>query len=195
MNWPWTRRTAPAPAPPVPAPAAPTPPEQRGVDFGWKVHDAQERWTTRVDSKAALYLATQTAALVAIFAAWPSDKPLGSLTGANHTVAIAGTGVSIIAVLLAGCAVIPMLGFFGGNKAKHRDHLIYFGHLRHWKDHEQLSTRLRTLTPTDELGQLSLQLIAVAKRNWRKHVLLFAAMSSGASGALAVLAAYLQTRV
>jgi hypothetical protein len=192
VSCPWARRPAPAPSPPA---ASPAPPEQRGVDFGWKVHDAQEKWTAKVDSKAGLYLATQTAVLVAVFAAWPDDKPLGRLAGANQAVALAGTGVSILAVLLAGCAVIPMLGFFRGNKAKHRDHLIYFGHLRHWRDHNSLSARLRTLTAADELDQLSMQLIAVAKRNWRKHWFLFAAMTSGASGALSILGAYLHTRL
>jgi hypothetical protein len=191
MSWPWARRAAPPPAPALP----PASVELRGAEFGWRVHDAQEKWTAKLDSKAGLYLATQTAVLVAVFAAWPDSKPLGRLSGANQAVALVGTGVSVLAVLLAGCAVIPMLGFFRGHKAKHRDHLIYFGHLRHWQDHAALSGRLRELTPADELDQLSMQLIAVAKRNWRKHVFLFAAMTTGASGALATLGAYLQTRL
>jgi hypothetical protein len=42
--------------------------------------------------------------------------------------------------------------------ADHRDHLIYLGHLQRW-DAAELRNRLRNLTSTDELNQLSLQLV------------------------------------
>jgi len=76
----------------------------------------------------------------------------------------------------------------------HRDHLIYFGHLRRW-DATELCNRLRNLTPADELNQLSLQLVALGTRNWAKHRFLQAAMIAGAAGALIVLGSYLQARV
>jgi hypothetical protein len=166
----------------------------RGVEFAWKVHNAQEGWTGRVDGKAALYLATQVAVIVAMVAALPSNKPLGRLSGANHWLAIGGLAISMLAVIVAGLAVIPMLNSRKTLKANHKEHLIYFGHLRHWKP-DDLRSRLRALTEDDELNQLSLQLVALSKINWRKHRFLQAAMIIGALGALVVLGAYVQTRI
>ena len=36
---------------------------QRGIEFGWRVHSAQESWTAKVDGKASLLLALQGGAL------------------------------------------------------------------------------------------------------------------------------------
>ncbi len=188
MSWPWTR-----PAPPT-SPSAPEPtPDERAVEFAWKVHSAQEAWTDRVDRKAALFLATQTVVLAALFAGFASGRTLNSLHGLNRLGAIAGTSLSVIAVLLAGCAVIPLLNRRKVLAADHRDHLIYFGHLHRW-DADELHNRLRNLTPADELNQLSLQLVALSTRNWAKHRFLQAAMIAGAAGAIIVLGSYLQAR-
>src|ERR1035437_2226958 len=100
MTWPWSK------------PAVPQNQDRsqsRGVDFAWKVHNAQEGWTARVDAKAALFVATQTAVIVVMFAALRGAEPLGRLSGANHWVAVGGVGISMLAVILAGLAVIPML--------------------------------------------------------------------------------------
>jgi len=181
MNWPWSKQI-------------PTPPLQkgRGVDFAWKVHNAQEGWTARVDHKAALFLATQTAVLVGMFAVLPSSRPLGRLSGANHWFAVAGIAMSVLAVILAGLAVIPLLSRRKTLKADHGDHLIYFGHLRLWTP-DKLLSRLGNLTEDDELKQLSLQLVAISKLNWRKHRFLQAAMIIGSAGGLTVLGAYVQS--
>ncbi len=189
MNWPWSKVSA---LPPSPTTTPST--EQRGVDFAWKVHAAQESWTARVDGKASLYLPTQSAVLAAIITGFGNGKPLDGLDGPNRSVAIAGTVISVLAVLTAGCAVIPMLNNKRKLKASYADNLIYFGHLRHWRA-PQLHARLARLTAAEELDQLSRQLVALSERNWRKHVLLRAALLLGATGALTVLTAYLQERV
>lgn len=195
------KRPEPPPAPreqtrtPQPRPAeAQSPPEQRGIEFAWKVHTAQESWTARVDGKAALYLATQTAVLAAMFASFGHNKPLEGLDGANLYAAIVGTVLSVVAVLVAGCAVIPMMKKTPALKEAAPDNFIYFGHLRHWKAAD-LRERLGRLTASEELDQLSLQLIALSKRNWAKHWLLRAALVLGAAGALLDLAGYLQERI
>lgn len=198
MNWLRSKAPATPPSPhPVASPLAPmnpSSPEQRGVDFGWKVHAAQEAWTARVDGKAALYLATQTAVLAAIFAGFANGKSLDSLDGLNRGVAIAGTVISVAAVIIAGCAVIPMLNKKKKLEATYADNLIYFGHLRYWKAPD-LRARLAGLTAADELDQLSLQLVALSVRNWRKHVFLRTALLLGAVGALMVITAYIQERI
>lgn len=189
MSWPWARSEPSAP------PGLPElTPDERAVEFAWKVHSAQEAWTGRVDGKAALFLATQTAVLAVLFAGFASGQTLDSLRGFNRLGAIFGASLSVLAVLFAGCAVIPMLNKRKVLASDHRDHLIYFGHLRRW-DATELCDRLRNLTPADELNQLSLQLVALGTRNWAKHRFLQAAMITGAAGALIVLGAYLQARV
>lgn len=192
MNWFWAR----PPAPPAPTPTLHATPhaEQAGVDFAWKVHNAQESWTARVDGKAALYLATQTAVLVAMFAGFAKDKPLDALDGPNACFAVAGAALSIVAVLVAGCAVIPMMNRTRKLKAEAPDNFIYFGHVRHWKAAD-LRDRLGRLTAAEELDQLSMQLVALSKRNWAKHTYLRAALVLGALGALTVIGAYLQERI
>lgn len=188
MTWPWNR---PQPAPP---PAAPLPPDRRGADFAWRVHSAQENWTARVDGKAALFLATQTAVLAALAAAWSNGKPLDSLDDWHHAVAVAGTVLSVLAVLLAGLAVIPLMRRSAELKADRQDNLIYFGHLRHWKE-DDLNDRLTGLTAEDELRQLSRQLVQLSDRNWKKHARLRAGMVAGAVGALLVLIGYFTERI
>jgi len=184
----WPRNWRSAPQPPAP-PAAPVVP--RGIEFGWKVHNAQEAWTARVDSKAALFLATQTAVLVATAAAFATDKSLGALDGHNRTAAIIGALISMLAVIVAGSAVIPMLGRSKTHKAVHDQHLIYFGHLRH-RTHAGVKSDLAALTHDQELDQLGLQIIALSSRNWSKHQRLQIAMILGALGTLIVVGSYVQ---
>jgi hypothetical protein len=153
------RRGEPPPAP-QPPPAA--------VEFAWKVHAAQEAWTAKVDGKAAIVLSLETAVLAALFAVESPRLLLGRLVGWHSVLADTGVGLHVIAVALAAAAVIPLLGRTREHKVEHANNAIYFGHLRHWR-HDQLSDRLRHLSPDDELQQLGRQLVALSRRNWRKH--------------------------
>src|SRR6516165_557165 len=54
---------------------------QRGIEFGWRVHSAQESWTAKVDGKASLLLALQGGALFGIATGHQKDGFLAKLTG------------------------------------------------------------------------------------------------------------------
>src|SRR6266508_1679989 len=146
---------------------APEPPHA-AVDFAWKVHAAQEAWTAKVDGKAAIVLSLETAVLAVLFAVESPRLLLGRLVGWRSVLADTGVGLHVIAVTLAAAAVIPLLGRTRELKAQRVSDAIYFGHLRHWR-HERLNEWLRRISPDDQLEQLSRQLVALSRRNWRKH--------------------------
>ncbi|NKR46521.1 hypothetical protein GS506_17705 [Rhodococcus hoagii] len=135
------------------------------------MHQAQESWTAKIDVKASIVLALDGAVLVAIISGHGPDGALSSLAGWRDLALGTATLLILIALLLAVLVVRPALGSSRTHRTQHRDHVIYFGHLRHW-DSQHLATRLRTLTPTEQAGQIALQLVAMSKRNWWKHRLL-----------------------
>lgn len=147
----------------------------RGVEFAWRVHGAQEAWTAKVDSKAAIVFTIQIALLATLIAAHGDGRLIEAMTGARRIAAEVGTVTGLLAVLCSGAAVIPRLGKPDSHERDHKDHLIYFGHLRHWQA-DRLADRLQTLSPGDELIQLSHQLIQMSTRNWAKHRCLQVAM-------------------
>jgi len=78
-------------------------------------------------------------------------------------------------------ATSPMLGRASQLKREHEQHLIYFGHLRHWEP-SKLARRLADINRRDQIDQLAAQLVAMSKRNWTKHQRLRMAMISGMTG-------------
>jgi hypothetical protein len=155
------------------------------VEFAWRVHAAQETWTAKVDAKASIVLSLETAVLAALFAVQSPRLLLGRLTGWRSMVADIGVGFHVIAVVLAAAAVIPMLGRTKVHRLERTQNAIYFGHLRHWKP-EQLLQWLTRMTPEKELEQLNRQLIALSRRNWRKHRNLQLAMLVALLGAATI---------
>jgi Pycsar effector protein len=160
--------------------------DSRSTDFAWRVHGAQEAWTAKVDTKAAIFFALETAFLAAVIAAHSHDRLLGQLTGWRHVFADTGIGFSMVSVFVAGAAVVPLLGRTCEHRQGYRDHLIYFGHLRHWES-EALADRLRRLTVEDELRQLGRQLVEQSRRNWTKHRCLQLAMALALLGGTAIV--------
>lgn len=158
---------------------------QLPMEFAWRVHAAQEAWTAKVDAKASIVLSLETAVLAALFAVQSPRLLLGRLTGWRSMLADIGVGLHLIAVVLAAAAVIPMLGRTRIHRAERTQNAIYFGHLRHWKL-EQLKHWLTHLTPEEELEQLNRQLIALSRRNWRKHRNLQLAMLAALLGAATI---------
>jgi hypothetical protein len=144
---------------------------QRGVEFGWRVHSAQESWTAKVDGKASLLLALQGGALLAIAVGHQKDGFLAKLTGWHLGVIVAASLCLVIGIVSTIAAVIPQLGNAKKHRAEYASHLVYFGHLRHWKPHE-LSAELAHVTGADELRMLGFQLQRMSEINWRKHQLL-----------------------
>lgn len=147
------------------------PPEQnehRGVDFGWRVHTAQESWTAKVDAKAAIFFTVEMVLLAAVLAGHGHGKIIDRVHGGWRIFAEVGSALSLVSAVLAGSTVFPFLGRTRVHMRQYSDHLIYFGHLRHWKPTE-LTVRLARLTASEELEQLGLQLVEMSRINWRKH--------------------------
>jgi hypothetical protein len=165
----------------------------RAAEFGWRVHAAQEAWTAKVDTKAAIFFTLQTALLAALINEHARNRMLGQLVGWRHAVADVSIGLSSIAVLVAGAAVFPLLGRSAAHRHGRRDNLIYFGHLRHW-DPDDLAVRLQKLTTEDELQQLGRQLVELSRRNWKKHRRLQAAMALAVAAAACVTLALMWPR-
>jgi len=148
---------------------------QRGIEFGWRVHSAQESWTAKVDGKASLLLALQGGALFAIAAGHQKDGFLAKLTGWHLDVIVAASISLVIGIVSTIAAVFPQLGRAKTHRAEYTSHLVYFGHLRHWKPYE-LSAELADVTGADELRMLGSQLQRMSEINWRKHQMLRAGL-------------------
>ena len=166
------------------------PPSQRpegGINFGWRVHVAQEAWTAKVDVKASIVLALAGATMAAVTAGQSDFGPFADLLGwrvyAFRGAVIAGS----LSVLLSFATIFPRLGPTHRKRNMDVADLVYFGHLRHL-DPKEVATRLTGLTVNDELRALSRQLVAMSRHNWRKHRLLQWAL-------LALAAAYLALTV
>jgi hypothetical protein len=136
-----------------------------GAEFAWKVHDALDSWTAKVDTKASIVLAIEAA--LAGFVITLSDKG-GRLSGLHgHRVDLDRAGLALVgtSVLLSLAVVMPQLG---RRKARRNwsSNMIYFGHLRRW-DPNELAASLAKGAPTE--GHLARQLVTMSKIAWRKH--------------------------
>jgi hypothetical protein len=146
--------------------ATPTKPESsEGVDFAWKVHDALDSWTGKVDTKASIALAIESALVGFVITLSSKGERLFGLHGYRVNLDRIGLVLLTASVVLALAVVIPQLG---RRKAKQNwsSNMIYFGHLRRW-DPQQLATALSTGVATET--QLALQLVTMSKIAWRKH--------------------------
>lgn len=165
---PWRRsRRSPLPCPPPGSTSQPG----DALELGWRVHQAQEAWTAKVDVKASIVLALNGAVLAATVSGSNNDSVLSTLTGWREVALRCAIVLVLLGILFAGFVVRPALGPVKVHHANHQDHFIYFGHLRHWNA-QQLAARLRILTPHEQCDQVALQLVAMSKRNWWKHRLL-----------------------
>lgn len=158
-------------------------------EFGWRVHSAQEAWTAKVDVKASILLALESAILVAIVAGKAKDGSLASLRGWREVFLLLGTISELFGIVFAGAVVLPLLGGPVKHKHDHRDNLIYFGHLRHWSSGEDLTSRMMRLTVNEEVGHLARQLIEMSTRNWKKHRFLQVSVLNGFCGLILVVCA------
>jgi len=129
-------------------PAAPTPISVQdeiatSVDLAWRAHTAQEAWTAKVDIKASVLLALEGGAIFVTLTANSNAGLLAKLTGIGNLLQFLGVILLIGAVAAATWALIPQLGSAAEHRATHRDHTIYFGHLRHW-DPVELAKRVHS---------------------------------------------------
>ncbi len=163
-------------------------PDKTGIEFGWRVHTAQETWTAKVDGKASIVLAISSGSLFAIFAAHGDGGPLNQGSTLVRLIEIIGIGGALISVAASACAVVPLLGPRNVNLQDRG--LIYFGHLRHY-DELSLADKLGRLDPNQERKLLAAQLIQMSRRNWLKHRLLQASVAAGLFGGICLVIAVL----
>jgi len=137
-----------------------------GADFAWKVHDALDSWTAKVDTKASIVLAIEAALAGFVITLSNKGDRLAGLHGYRVDLDRIGLGFLVASVLFSLAIVWPQLG---RRKAKRNwsSNMIYFGHLRRW-DPDKLASELAEGVPN--VSQLALQLVTMSKVNWRKHV-------------------------
>lgn len=148
-----------------------------GNEFAWKVHDAINEWTGKVDSKASIVLAVEVAVVGFVVSLSTYHGPLSHLSRAHLVVYKFGIAILLVSTLFAAAAVFPQL-----SRRRSRTPagdvppgLIYFGHLRHWPP-EQLKDRLNDLSDGDIGEALSVQLVSMSQIAWTKHTFLQTSM-------------------
>lgn len=139
------------------------------TEFGWRVHDALKDWTGKVDTKASIAVALDTAVAGLLIPASRQGAPLYGLTGWRLAVFMTGLGILGLSALWAMFVVIPQLRR-RSSRREWRDGVIYFGHLRHWRE-DDLVARLE-IDHAHDVRQLAKQNIAMSKIAWRKHTAL-----------------------
>lgn len=157
-----------APDAPAAAPIAPSGQASASADFAWRVHTVQEAWTAKVDVKASVLLALEGGLFLATIS---MDSTLGQAPdqrGWGRVVAIASMGLLLSAIASAAGALLPLIGTAQALRREYPNHLIHFGHLRHW-DPGALANRLQNLTAASETAMLARQLIVMSRLNWWKH--------------------------
>jgi hypothetical protein len=141
--------------------------DRDGSEFAWRVHDALDSWTAKVDTKASIALAIESAAFGFVVTLSAKEEVLASLHGWRHVLYAGGLGLMLFAVVLALSVVMPQLNRRRAAR-EWQDNMVYFGHLRHW-DAAQLAERLGDANAPEYEAQLARQLVAMSKIAWRKH--------------------------
>jgi hypothetical protein len=150
-----------------PASTSRMPNEPDPIDTAWHIHDALCDWTGKVDAKASFALSIESAVLIAILALATDDHRLTNLHHVSRVLFLAGIVGVIVGVLAAVVAVCPQIREKEVNESW-QDNMIFFGHLKHWKQ-DALTAALKS---HELLPMLSRQLIVMSEIAWKKHRLL-----------------------
>jgi hypothetical protein len=147
-------------------------------DRAWRIHSALADWTGKVDTKATFCFTLESAALVVV-ANLTSD---GRLFDVRQTLAqkwsfTVGVALLVAGVLCAAFVVIPRMNRVAVAR-NWKDNTIYFGHLRLW----EASTLEKALREDSILPSLSVQLVAMSKIAWRKHLIVQWSLILGLAG-------------
>lgn len=159
-------------------------PEGPGSAFAWRVHDAIETWIGKVDAKASIILALQSAYLAGLIAMTDDGRRLDGLTGWSSCARNAAVVTLMFALASSAAAVFPQLR---GRKAKREatTGFVYFGHLR-LREPKDVAAALRSLSEEKRLDVLSRQMVRTSEISWRKHRWLQVSMLLTAASALIV---------
>lgn len=171
-----------------PAPGANEQHFRDAIELAWRVHGAQEAWTAKVDIKASILLVLEGGSLFAILTANSQTGALRFFSGRPLVFEIAGVALLFLGTLCSAAAVFPMIGKSSQHRSDYRHHYIYFGHLRH-RHPDDLQRKLTLSAGSDELAMLSLQLIAMSRRNWLKHRLVQLSLVLAMVGVILICAA------
>ncbi len=176
-----------APQDPAAERAAPQDPAVTAAEFAWRTHNAITDWTAKVDAKASIVLALESAIVAAVITFSGRDRPLSALRGWPLGTYRLGMLSLAIAIVFAGLVVLPQLDRRNA-RTKWRTGVIYFGHLRRWQPSD-LAEHLLALPPRMQLDVLSHQLVITSKIAWVKHARLQWSMLTAAIGTLLVATA------
>jgi Family of unknown function (DUF5706) len=136
-----------------------------GLDFAWRVHAALDSWTGKVDVKASIALAIESAVFGFVVTLSSKGERFAALAGSRLDWYRIGLGFLLFSVLASLAVVLPQLNRWKSRR-DWRGNMIYFGHLRHW-DAQKLAKALKQDLPYEE--QLARQLVSMSKIAWRKH--------------------------
>lgn len=160
----------------------------RGNQFAWRVHDAQQAWTASVDIKASIVLVVEVAIAAAAGKSLMVDG--GILHDAHKLqLAVAITAVTLLALSVGSAlwVVFPRLER-RRSRSTGRPGLIYFGHLRD-RSVEEIDAALAGLDEDAERHELARQLRVTASVAWRKHFWLQVSLFLLALGVVALVLA------
>jgi hypothetical protein len=152
------------------------------AEFAWRTHSAITDWTAKVDAKASIVLALESAIMAAVITFSGRDRPLSALHGWPLATYRLGILFMAIGIALAGLVVFPYLDRRKA-RVQWRTEVIYFGHLRRWQPSE-LADYLFDLSARAQLDILSRQLVTTSKIAWIKHARLQWSMLTAALGTL-----------
>jgi hypothetical protein len=163
------------------------------LDVAWRTHAAQESWAGKVDTKASILLTLNGVILGAVLSARvQKDSFIAVLNGPRAVMLAIAVVLCATAGLLAAGVIYPVLGrgHHNGNGRPDPNGTIYFGDLRKRRPAE-LAGQLAAMTTEEQFGQVSRQLVAMARAAWLKHRLLQAALVATMSGFLLIMAVML----
>ncbi|GLW64382.1 hypothetical protein Arub01_26260 [Actinomadura rubrobrunea] len=152
--------------------------------YAWRVNQALHDWTAKVDAKASVILAIETAILSMIVAFVRTGKRIQQLTPLETWTFRVGVALVACAIVLAGAAVFPQLNRREAKRNWRRSY-VYFGHPRRWRPAE-LVDALESGNEQRHKIVLGTQLIALSKIIWREHSFLQCSMSLVAIGNIAI---------
>jgi Family of unknown function (DUF5706) len=150
--------------------------------FAWRVHEALQDWTAKVDTKASIVMSLETALLsgiVAFSGSRTSVYPVGWALS-HHC----GLVLLLASIVIAGAVVFPQLRRRDSVKSW-QNQIIYFGHLRKWEP-AVLAEAIAGRESNVSLGMLSDQLVTMSRIAWRKHVLVQWSLLVALAGCIAV---------
>lgn len=154
-------------------------PIDSAVEFGRSVHGHLDNWTGKVDNKASIVLAIESAAFAFVVTQTDQGKQFADLGHLGEWWFRIGLGLLLLAMVFALLVVWPQLN---GRKSKRdwKSNTIYFGHLRHWEPSDLAAALLEWKTEPDQLAR---QMVAMSKIAWRKHVWLQISLGAFSIGA------------